>query len=149
MRMAVDTATRRPTTAPSSRPSTSPTRLSASSAGRCCNCICNATSVHPGAVGDTAIGRHVSPEFRARIMADPYVRKILKSPEQGAATTVWAAVGREWTARGGRYLEDVAEARRGEDDGLVFGVGWVRQTYNPEEEDRLWEESLRMVGLAE
>jgi NAD(P)-dependent dehydrogenase (short-subunit alcohol dehydrogenase family) len=33
-----------------------------------------------------------------------------KSPEQGAATSVWAAVGRELEGIGGLYLEDVREA---------------------------------------
>lgn len=80
-------------------------------------------------------------------MSNPYVLRILKSSEQGAATTVWAAVGKEWTEKGGRYLEDCQEAERGEDDGQTFGVGWVKQTYSPEDESRLWTDSLRLVGL--
>jgi hypothetical protein len=87
------------------------------------------------------------PEFVEGLMANPYILKILKSAEQGAATTVWAAVGKEWENKGGKYLEDVREAERGEDDGQTFGVGWVKQTYNAEEEDRLWRDSLRIVGL--
>jgi NAD(P)-dependent dehydrogenase (short-subunit alcohol dehydrogenase family) len=106
----------------------------------------HATSVHPGAI-NTNIGRHMPPEFVEGLMKNPYVVKILKSAEQGAATTVWAAVGKEWEDKGGRYLEDVQEAGRGEDDGQAFGVGWVKQTYNAEEEDRLWRESMKMVGL--
>ncbi|AEO66359.1 7152f44b-58f7-428c-9c45-366884488dc1 [Thermothielavioides terrestris] len=106
----------------------------------------HATSLHPGAI-HTDIGRHMPPEFVQGLMSDPGIRKILKSAEQGAATTVWAAVGKEWEGKGGRYLEDVKEAERGEDDGQAFGVGWVKQTYDAEEEDRLWRDSLRMVGL--
>ncbi|KAL2127947.1 hypothetical protein VTI74DRAFT_9937 [Chaetomium olivicolor] len=106
----------------------------------------HATSLHPGAI-NTDISRHMPPEFVEGLMANPYILKILKSAEQGAATTVWAAVGKEWENRGGKYLEDVGEAERGEDDGQVFGVGWVKQTYNPEEEDRLWRDSLKIVGL--
>ncbi|PON28969.1 alcohol dehydrogenase [Trichoderma gamsii] len=106
----------------------------------------HATSVHPGAI-HTDISRHLPPESLEAILKNPYVRKIMKSAEQGAATTVWAAVSKSWESRGGRYLEDCREAERGVDDGQVFGVGWVEQTYNVNEEDRLWEESLKLVGL--
>ncbi|KGO52845.1 Short-chain dehydrogenase/reductase SDR [Penicillium expansum] len=106
----------------------------------------HATSLHPGAI-NTDISRNMPPEFLETIMINPYVVKILKSSEQGAATTVWAAVGKEWEEKGGKYLEDCKEADRGQDDGQVFGAGWVKQTYNSQEEDRLWKDSLKMVGL--
>ncbi|KAJ5699353.1 hypothetical protein N7536_002366 [Penicillium majusculum] len=53
----------------------------------------HATSLHPGAI-NTDISRNMPPEFLEGLMANPYVLKILKSSEQGAATTVWAAVGK-------------------------------------------------------
>jgi NAD(P)-dependent dehydrogenase (short-subunit alcohol dehydrogenase family) len=106
----------------------------------------HATSVHPGAI-HTNISRHLPPESLEAIVKNPYVRKIMKSAEQGAATTVWAAVSKSWETRGGKYVEDCKEAERGVDDGDVFGVGWVEQTYNADEEDSLWENSLKMVGL--
>jgi hypothetical protein len=80
-------------------------------------------------------------------MTNPYIFKILKSSKQGAATTVWAAVGKEWEKKGGKYLEDCKEADRGQDDGQTFGTGWVKQTYNTMEEGRLWKDSLKFVGL--
>ena len=73
--------------------------------------------------------------------------RILKSLEQGAAMTVIAAVGRQWEGRGGRYLEDCKEAKRGVDDGDGFGIGFVSQTYDPENEGRLWKDSLKIVGM--
>ncbi|KAK5164122.1 uncharacterized protein LTR77_010213 [Saxophila tyrrhenica] len=103
-----------------------------------------ATSLHPGAI-NTNISRNIGPEFVQQILANPDVVKVLKSPEQGAATTVLAAVGREWESRGGVYLEDCAEAKRGVDDGQVFGSGWVEQTFNPEAEGRLWRDALELV----
>lgn len=106
----------------------------------------HATSVHPGAI-HTDLSRHLPAESLEAILNNPYVRKIMKSAEQGAATTVWAAVSKSWETRGGKYLEDCKEADRGVDDGQVFGVGWVEQTYNANEEDRLWEDSLKLVGL--
>ena len=52
-------------------------------------------------------------EFVAQIMANPELVKILKSPEQGAATTIYAAISKEWEGKGGKYLEDAEEAKRG------------------------------------
>ncbi|PYI01440.1 NAD(P)-binding protein [Aspergillus sclerotiicarbonarius CBS 121057] len=108
----------------------------------------HATSLHPGAINTNA-SRHIGSEFVDQLMRDENIVKIMKSPEQGAATTVLAAVGKDWGYTGGKYLEDCAEAIRGPDDNEVFGVGYVRQTYDPREEERLWRDSLAMVGMAD
>ncbi|KPM42993.1 hypothetical protein AK830_g3519 [Neonectria ditissima] len=71
----------------------------------------------------------------------------MKSPAQGAATTVWAAIGKEWEGKGGRYLENCSEAKPGPDDGDLTGAGYVSHTYNEENEARLWADSLKIVGL--
>ncbi|KAF7590638.1 hypothetical protein BBP40_002586 [Aspergillus hancockii] len=102
------------------------------------------TSLHPGAI-NTDISRNLGPEFVKQIMSNKNILRILKSPEQGAATTVLVAVGKEWENRGGKYLEDCEEAKWGDDDREVFGVGYVRQTYNPTQEERLWNDSLKMM----
>jgi NAD(P)-dependent dehydrogenase (short-subunit alcohol dehydrogenase family) len=106
----------------------------------------HATSLHPGAI-NTDLSRHLGSELVEQIMSDEKILKILKTPEQGAATTVLAAVGKEWEDKGGKYLEDCEEAKRGEDDNEVFGVGYVRQTYDPKNEERLWKDSLKIVGM--
>ncbi|KAH8423649.1 putative short-chain dehydrogenase/reductase [Aspergillus melleus] len=108
----------------------------------------HATSIHPGAI-NTDISRDIGPGFVAAIMSNPVVLKILKSPEQGAATTVLAAVGKEWESKGGKYLEDCQEAERGKDDGQAFGFGYVCQTYDPKDEERLWRDSLKLVGVSD
>ncbi len=108
----------------------------------------HATSLHPGGI-NTSISRHVGPEFVQHIMANESIAKILKSAEQGAATTVLAAIGKEWENKGGRYLEDCEEAKRGKDDNDTFGVGYVSQTYDPKNEARLWKDSLRIVGISD
>ncbi|CAF9905948.1 hypothetical protein IMSHALPRED_004027 [Imshaugia aleurites] len=107
----------------------------------------HATSLHPGGIG-TNISRHLGPEFVQYIMANEYMVKILKSPEQGAATTVLAAIGKEWGTKGGKYLEDCEEAQRGKDDNDTFGAGYVSQTYDPKNEERLWKDSLKIVGFS-
>jgi NAD(P)-dependent dehydrogenase (short-subunit alcohol dehydrogenase family) len=106
-------------------------------------------SLHPGAIGGTKMSRHVGPDFVAQIMSDPYLVSILKSHQQGAATTVLAAIGKDWEGKGGKYLEDADEAKRGQDDNQSFGLGWVKQTYDPESEARLWKDSLRIVGVSD
>ncbi|KAL2816187.1 NAD(P)-binding protein [Aspergillus cavernicola] len=109
-------------------------------------CNLHATSLHPGGI-DTGISRNIGREFVEMLLNDESMLKIVKSKEQGAATTVLAAVGREWEGRGGRYLEDCDEARKGVDDGNVFGVGFVERTYDEVAEGRLWGMSLGLVGM--
>jgi NAD(P)-dependent dehydrogenase (short-subunit alcohol dehydrogenase family) len=108
----------------------------------------HATSLHPGGI-NTDIARHIGSAFVDSILSDPVLVKILKSVEQGAATTVLAAVGKDWEDKGGKYLEDCEEARRGLDDDSPFGAGYVSHTYRKEEEGRLWRDSLLMVGMVE
>ena len=105
----------------------------------------HATSLHPGGI-NTSLSRHLGPEFVEKIVNNKDIAKILKTAEQGAATTVLAAVGKEWENKGGRYLEDCREAERGEDDNNAFSPGYLSHTYDPEAEKRLWEDSLKIVG---
>lgn len=110
----------------------------------------HANSIHPGIVA-TNIGRFWSEEKIQELVQIPGVTAYLKSPEQGAATTVWAAIGQEWEGRGGRYLAECAETGEGPESG-DFGVSptlYVSHTYKPEDESRLWQDSLEMVGLKE
>jgi NAD(P)-dependent dehydrogenase (short-subunit alcohol dehydrogenase family) len=107
----------------------------------------HATSVHPGVIA-TKLGRYLSDEQMQQLLANPQLKTIWKSPEQGAATTVWAAVAPEWEGRGGRYLVDCAEATAPEE--VQPGQetqAYTSWTYNPSEEKRLWRDSLAMVGL--
>jgi hypothetical protein len=102
-------------------------------------------SIHPGVV-HTNIPRHLGSEFLEQLMKDENILKILSTSEQGAATTVLAAVGKEWEGKGGKYPE-YCESNRGLDDNEVFGVGYVRQTYDSSNEERLWKDPLRIVGM--
>ena len=110
----------------------------------------HATSVHPGNIM-TGLSRHIpESEIRAILSSqDTNMTKSLKSPEQGAATTVWAAVGKEWENRGGRYLSNCAEAGSAlPGESSVTSSGYAKHAYNPDEEARLWEDSLKLVGLS-
>lgn len=71
-----------------------------------------AFSVAPGSIM-TALQRHLSRDeliARKAIDAEGNPQPWLKTPEQGASTSVWAAVGSELDEAGGLYLFDCAEA---------------------------------------
>jgi NAD(P)-dependent dehydrogenase (short-subunit alcohol dehydrogenase family) len=57
-------------------------------------------SVHPGFI-KTSILRHLDAEIVSKFEA---YGPVLKSTEQGAATTVWAAVSPQWEGKGGRCV---------------------------------------------
>ncbi|KAF4917606.1 putative oxidoreductase [Colletotrichum viniferum] len=97
----------------------------------------HATSVHPGAI-HTEAARH-NPSGDA-VMLKTEMRKYRKSPEQGAATTIWAAVGKRWESSGGRYLAEVQEAEPLKDNDTSFPrLGYASHAYDQEAEQRLWD----------
>lgn len=72
----------------------------------------------------------------------------MKNEEQGAATTVLAAVGKEWEGVGGKYLEDCREIE--ETGKAEYGAfGWMSHAFDEKLEKQLWIDSLKMVGLPE
>lgn len=99
-------------------------------------------SVMPGGIM-TGLQVHVIDQLSAGLDA---ARNYMKSPEQGAATTVYAALSREWEGRGGRYLEDCQESGKTEDPSPL-AVGYHPRAYNEEGEKRLWADSLKFVGI--
>lgn len=107
----------------------------------------HATSVHPGIIL-TGLMQHMDSAITKERQKDEATMRALKSPEQGAATTVWAAIGQEWENKGGEYLADCARASPASDKGdSIVRQGHAAHAYNPEGEARLWRDSLKMVGL--
>ena len=106
----------------------------------------HATSIHPGVIA-TGLGRYMTEEQVQGLLQDQGLAKYWKSYEQGTATTIWAAVGKEWEGKGGRYLSQCSEAPLGELESDRAGATHVKHTYDPEEESRLWKDSLVMVGV--
>ncbi|KAL3420735.1 WW domain-containing oxidoreductase [Phlyctema vagabunda] len=99
-------------------------------------------SLHPGGIW-TNLQVHVSEETMKQWKSNPDVDNFMKSTAQGAATTVLAAVGKDFEGKGRLYLEDcdVAGPHKG-------GIeGYKEHAYNKENEARLWKDSLKMVGL--
>ena len=67
-----------------------------------------ANAVHPGGIM-TPLQRYLDQEEMVAMGwmdAEGNVREGFKTPEQGAATSIWAAVGEELEGVGGLYLED-------------------------------------------
>ncbi|KAH8688948.1 hypothetical protein BGW36DRAFT_391505 [Talaromyces proteolyticus] len=108
----------------------------------------HATSLHPGGIA-TGLSKYIPEAEIVAMLENETLIKTLKSPEQGAATTVWAAIGKEWENKGGKYLANCAETNSGNDDGNISGTDYVSHTYNAESEARLWEDSLKIVGLTD
>lgn len=105
-----------------------------------------ANAVHPGLIF-TNLMQNVSQEQRqARGWVDAEGKPTSsgKTPEQGASTTVWAAVGSELDGVGSLYLENCREAEVWSPDKPA--EGYVPFARSPESAARLWEISERMVG---
>jgi NAD(P)-dependent dehydrogenase (short-subunit alcohol dehydrogenase family) len=107
-----------------------------------------AFSVHPGAIL-TPLLRHLT---RAEMvergwvdedgrLADPE----FKTPEQGAATQVWAATSPQLTGLGGLYCEDCDVAEPTDRSDMVAGVR--EHAVDPGEAERLWALSAELTGV--
>lgn len=109
----------------------------------------HATSLHPGGI-NTGLQVHV-PKEQLESWDAPEVRAYMKSPEQGAATSVYAALSAEWKVKGGRYLSNCVEQPPTASPGnpLAQEDGYERWAYDEESEKRLWKDSLKMVGLSD
>jgi NAD(P)-dependent dehydrogenase (short-subunit alcohol dehydrogenase family) len=96
----------------------------------------------PGAIFDTALGRHVDAGHAAAAAK----QLKLKTVEQGAATSVLLAASPLLDGIGGRYFEDCAQARVVDRRGAPGTGGVARYAVDPANAERLWDVSLRMVG---
>lgn len=107
-------------------------------------------AVHPGGIKtglqkNTGLWEIVTWYYARNLMK---MLNYMKSPEQGAGTTIVAALANRFEGRGGLYLEDCGLAvpvKRGWgliDPGYVPG-----RTDNEEDAKRLWKVSCGLVGL--
>jgi NAD(P)-dependent dehydrogenase (short-subunit alcohol dehydrogenase family) len=104
-------------------------------------------SLMPGGIA-TGLQRHVDPGTLDQWASSEHSRKYGKSPAQGAATTMTAALGKEWEGKGGVYLEDCQEAGPIPEGGTL-AVGVAPHAFDPEGEKRLWALSLQLLNLSE
>ena len=108
-----------------------------------------AFSLHPGGIL-TPLQRHIPKEEMVKLGwidedGNP-LNPSFKSPEQGAATTVWAATSPQLEGMGGVFCEDCDIAEKAAEDGTArFGVrAWAT---DPEQAARLWALSAGLTGV--
>ena len=106
-------------------------------------------AVHPGGIM-TELGRHLDQSDFDNWDNWEEIQKRMKSPPQGAATTVWAAVSPHFEGQnGGQYLADVGESdvktTNFQEGGEAAYAEWA---YDEEKEEQLWKLSNELVGSA-
>jgi NAD(P)-dependent dehydrogenase (short-subunit alcohol dehydrogenase family) len=106
----------------------------------------HANAVHPGAI-QTPLLQHVPLEVTQQWADDKEFTSLLKSPEQGAATSVWAAVADVWEGKGGKYLADCGIGKPAKNSTDMKDEGFAAHAYDIEGEDKLWDLSARLTGI--
>ena len=102
-----------------------------------------ANAVHPGAIIDTNLTRHVDPDALAQIVASGSYT--FKTVEQGAATSVLVATSPLLEGIGGRYFEDGNEAVV-DTASADAPTGVAAYALDPDDAARLWDVSLEALS---
>jgi NAD(P)-dependent dehydrogenase (short-subunit alcohol dehydrogenase family) len=103
-----------------------------------------ACAVHPGGIR-TELGRYLTPEAMQQLMQRVNVaRASFKTVEQGAATTIWAAVVAGADEIGGRYCEGCGVAAITTDPDAMSGVR--PHALDAATAEALWSRSEELVG---
>jgi NAD(P)-dependent dehydrogenase (short-subunit alcohol dehydrogenase family) len=105
-------------------------------------------AVHPGVI-QTELSRHLDPAFLEDFAKEAKNVAHCKSVPQGAATTVLAAIGKEFEGVGGKYLEDAGEWGRVQVENATIEPGHASWAFDPAREDQLWKDSCKFVGIQE
>jgi NAD(P)-dependent dehydrogenase (short-subunit alcohol dehydrogenase family) len=106
------------------------------------------TSLHQGGI-DSGLTVHVR-ESMADMIQDPAIQAYFKSAEQGAATSTYAALSDKWKSKGGNFLSDCVEQEPFTGNNWLSmndGDGYATWTYDPAGEKKLWNFSLKAVGM--
>jgi NAD(P)-dependent dehydrogenase (short-subunit alcohol dehydrogenase family) len=113
-----------------------------------------ANAVHPGAIIQTNLSRHMDPEYLADLRASATYAETFdgskvryKTIEQGAATSVLVAASPRLNGIGGRYFEDCHQAAILDPDAPATSIAGVAPyALDPANANRLWELSLQLLG---
>jgi NAD(P)-dependent dehydrogenase (short-subunit alcohol dehydrogenase family) len=106
----------------------------------------HANAVHPGAIL-TPLLKHIPADQTEAWSQDQSFMNQAKSPEQGAATTVWAAVASVWEGQGGHYLSDCGVGKKAIDPSKMEDEGFASHAFDVEGEDKLWKLSAELAGI--
>ena len=106
-----------------------------------------AFAVHPGVI-HTELSRYMTEETLTSLitrLSERPTAMAWKTPEQGAATSVWAATSALLDGRGGEYCEDCNVSAVVPDDELDDG-GVAARAVDPARAATLWALSEKLVG---
>jgi NAD(P)-dependent dehydrogenase (short-subunit alcohol dehydrogenase family) len=108
----------------------------------------HAWSLQPGGILSNLVG--ISEDAKHAMLKNPTAHPFLKTTEQGAATSVWAAISKDLEGKGGKYLESLQEI------GVWTGpeekrADWTDPGFAPfifdtEKENKLWKLSEELIG---
>lgn len=104
----------------------------------------SAAAVHPGAILETQLQRHITPEYRAQSTSKSSVQLVRKTIPQGAATSVWAGFIAPAPDIDGRYCDDCHVASVNDDPAIFSGVR--SYALDRSSAQALWSKSEEMVG---
>jgi NAD(P)-dependent dehydrogenase (short-subunit alcohol dehydrogenase family) len=100
-----------------------------------------ANAVHPGAIADSNLSRHMNPDELAALRSSGMFK--YKTLEQGAATSVLVATSTQLEGVGGRYFEDCNEAVVLDPNApQTSGSGVAAYALDPDAATRLWNVSI-------
>ncbi|KAL3473659.1 hypothetical protein BJX99DRAFT_248745 [Aspergillus californicus] len=94
--------------------------------------------VHPGGIM-TGLMKHFSEEQKQGLGAEARILRLMKTPEQGAATTIWAATAKVHEGQGGKYLEDCQVAKPPKAGASQYDPGYSAWAYDEKKATQLWE----------
>ena len=106
----------------------------------------HAFSLNPGGIR-TGLQTHIPDSVKKTWDTDQAVKNYMKSTAQGASTSVYAALGKEWDGKGGIYLEDCEESPLMEPGATATDNGYVPHAYDEKAAKQVWEDSCKMVGV--
>lgn len=106
-----------------------------------------ANAVNPGGIRTGLQDRYLTPEeIRARYYDEAgNLLPSFKTPEQGAATTVWASVAPELEGVGGLYLEDCQQAVLYNPE-ISTLTGYMPYALDADHAEQLWTIAEQLVG---
>jgi NAD(P)-dependent dehydrogenase (short-subunit alcohol dehydrogenase family) len=104
-----------------------------------------ANSLMPGSIR-TGLQRHIDQAGYERVRKELKDIMPVKSPEQGAATSVLLAASPLIDGVSGRYFEDVNEAEVVTERGSIGAKGVAAYALDPANAERLWDVSLGLIG---
>jgi NAD(P)-dependent dehydrogenase (short-subunit alcohol dehydrogenase family) len=101
-------------------------------------------SLHPGIIR-TGLLKHLPVEVTQKLEIPQFI-KYSKNVEQGAATSVYAAVSKDLEGKGAIWLSNCDQWGPG-DGAQALNDGYSPYAFDEEGQKKLWQDSLKFVGI--